>query len=116
MGEKRFNPLPGFRLTMGYTLLYLVALVLVPIAGLFFKTFQLSWHEFWRLVTDPQAVAAYKLSFGASVIAALINAVFGALLAWILVRYDFWGKRFIYALVEFPFPLPTAAAGLTPST
>src|SRR5690348_6349538 len=95
MADKKFNPLPGFGLTMGYTLLYLSVLVLIPIAGLFLKTFQLSWGEFWKLVTEPRAMAAYRLTFGAALIAALVNAIFGTLLAWILVRYEFWGKRFI---------------------
>jgi sulfate/thiosulfate transport system permease protein len=116
MANKKFNPLPGFGLTMGYTLLYLSVLVLIPIAGLFLKTFQLSWHDFWRLVTDARALAAYKLTFGASLIAAFVNALFGTLLAWILVRYQFFGKRFIDALVDFPFALPTAVAGLTLSS
>ncbi|MDB6125682.1 MAG: cysU [Pedosphaera sp.] len=116
MANKKFNPLPGFGLTMGYTLLYLSVLVLIPIAGLFLKTFQLSWSDFWKLVTEPRALAAYKLTFGAALIAALVNAVFGTLLAWILVRYEFWGKRFIDALVDFPFALPTAVAGLTLSS
>jgi sulfate transport system permease protein len=113
MAEKKFNPLPGFGLTMGYTLLYLSALVLIPIAGLFLKAFQLSWSDFWRLTTDARALAAYKLTFGASLIAALVNAVFGTLLAWVLARYQFFGRRFIDALVDFPFALPTAVAGLT---
>jgi len=113
MAEKKFNPLPGFGLTMGYTLLYLSALVLIPIAGLFLKAFQLSRSDFWRLTTDARALAAYKLTFGASLIAALVNAVFGTLLAWVLARYQFFGRRFIDALVDFPFALPTAVAGLT---
>jgi sulfate transport system permease protein len=116
MADKKFNPLPGFGLTMGYTLLYLSVLVLIPIAGLFLKLFQLSWSDFWRLVTDDRAMAAYKLTFGASLIAALANAIFGTLLAWVLVRYQFFGKRFIDALVDFPFALPTAVAGLTLSS
>src|SRR5580698_394510 len=116
MANKKLNPLPGFGLTMGYTLLYLSVLVLIPIAGLFLKTFELSWHDFWRLVTDARALAAYKLTFGASLIAAFVNALFGTLLAWILVRYQFFGKRFIDALVDFPFALPTAVAGLTLSS
>src|SRR5580693_8963349 len=103
MADKKFNPLPGFGLTMGYTLFYLSALVLIPIAALFIRACELSWNDFWRLVTAPAAVAAYKLPFGASLIAAALNAVFGTLLAWILVRYEFWGKRFIDALVDFPF-------------
>lgn len=113
MVKKKFNPLPGFGLTMGYTLLYLSVLVLIPIAGLFLKSFQLSWSEFWELISAPRALAAYKLTFGASFMAALVNAVFGTLLAWILVRYQFFGRRFIDALVDFPFALPTAVAGLT---
>jgi len=113
MAEKKFNPLPGFGLTMGYTLVYLSALVLIPIAGLFLKAFQISWHDFWHLISNPRALAAYKLTFGASFIAAFVNAIFGTLLAWILVRYQFFGRRFIDALVDFPFALPTAVAGLT---
>ncbi|HEX3799576.1 MAG TPA: sulfate ABC transporter permease subunit CysT [Verrucomicrobiae bacterium] len=113
MPKKKFNPLPGFGLTMGYTLLYLSLIVLIPLAALLIKTFELSWSEFWQLITNPRAIAAYKLTFGASAIAALINSLFGSLLAWILVRYDFFGKRFIDALIDFPFALPTAVAGLT---
>lgn len=113
MEAKRFTALPGFGLTLGFTLFYLSAIVIVPICGLILKSFQLSWSEFWRLVTTDRALAAYELTFGASAIAALANAVFGTLLAWVLVRYDFWGKRFIDALIDFPFALPTAVAGLT---
>jgi sulfate transport system permease protein len=113
MAVKKFNPLPGFGLALGYTILYLSVLVLIPVAGLFLKTFELSWAQFWKLISDPRAIAAYKLTFGASFIAAFINAIFGTLLAWILVRYRFFGRRFIDALVDFPFALPTAVAGLT---
>ncbi len=116
MADKKFNPLPGFGLTMGYTLLYLSVLVLIPIAALFLRAFHLSWHDFWRLVTDARALAAYRLTFGASLIAAFVNAVFGTLLAWILVRYQFPGRRVVDALVDFPFALPTAVAGLTLSS
>lgn len=101
---------------MGYTLLYLSVLVLIPIVGLFLKAFQLTWTEFWELITNPEAVAAYKLTIFASLAAAFINAVFGSLLAWILVRYEFFGRRFVDALVDFPFALPTAVAGLTLSS
>ncbi len=94
MAEKKFNPLPGFGLTMGYTLLYLSVLVLIPLAALFLKAFELSLAEFWRLITDPRALAAYKLTFGASFIAASVNAIFGTLLAWVLVRYQFFGTPF----------------------
>jgi sulfate transport system permease protein len=113
MANKKFNPLPGFGLTMGYTLFYLGVLVLIPLAGLFLKAFQLSWSDFWRLISTPRALAAYRLTCVASFCAAFLNAVFGTLLAWILVRYEFFGKRFIDALVDFPFALPTAVAGLT---
>jgi sulfate transport system permease protein len=113
MAEKKFNALPGFGLTMGFTLFYLSAIVLIPIAALFLRAVEISWTDFWRLATTARALAAYELTFGASLIAALANAVFGTLLAWVLVRYEFPGRRFIDALVDFPFALPTAVAGLT---
>ena len=113
MAGKKFNVLPGFNLTMGFTLFYLSAIVLIPVAGLFLKTLQISWFDFWRLTATDRALAAYKLTFGASLVAALANAVFGTVLAWVLVRYEFPGKRFIDALIDFPFALPTAVAGLT---
>ncbi|MFA6543940.1 MAG: sulfate ABC transporter permease subunit CysT [Limisphaerales bacterium] len=113
MAEKRFRVLPGFGLTMGFTLFYLSVLVLVPIGGLFIRVFNLSWADFWKLATTDRALAAYQLTFGASLAAAFVNALFGTLLAWVLVRYDFPGRRFIDALVDFPFALPTAVAGLT---
>lgn len=113
MNDKKHNPLPGFRLTLGYTIFYLSVLVLIPLGALFLKSFRLSWHDFWTLVTSPEAMAAYKLSFGASLIAGLANALFGALLAWTLVRYEFPGRRVVDALVDVPFALPTAVAGLT---
>lgn len=113
MAERRFNALPGFGLTMGYTLFYLSAIVLLPVAALFFRAAELSFHDFWRIVTAERALAAYRLTFGASVAAALLNAVFGTLLAWVLVRYEFPGRRWMDALVDFPFALPTAVAGLT---
>src|SRR5437899_2414134 len=113
MAKRKFNALPGLDLTMGFTLFYLSAIVLIPIAGLFLKTLEISWHDFWRLATAERALAAYKLTFGASLVAALANAAFGTILAWVLVRYEFSGKRFIDALVDFPFALPTAVAGLT---
>jgi sulfate/thiosulfate transport system permease protein len=111
--EKRFNPLPGFGLTMGFTLCYLSALVLLPIGALLLKSLELSWGEFWRLAFNPRALAAYRLTLGASFVAALLNALFGTLLAWVLVRYRFPGRRLVDALVDFPFALPTAVAGLT---
>ena len=98
---------------MGFTLFYLSVIVLIPIAALFVKASHLSWSDFWRLATDPRALAAYRLTFGASFAAALLNALFGSVLAWVLVRYRFPGRRFVDALVDFPFALPTAVAGLT---
>ncbi len=105
--------MPGFGLTMGFTLFYLSAIVLIPIGGIILETLGIPWSEFWRLATTERALAAYKLTFGASLIAALANAVFGTLLAWVLTRYEFPGRRLIDAMVDFPFALPTAVAGLT---
>jgi sulfate transport system permease protein len=113
MADKKFNALPGFGLTVGYTLFYLSALVLIPLAGLFIRALQMSWADLWKLATTDRALAAYRLTFGASLLAALVNAVFGTILAWVLVRYRFPGKRAVDALVDFPFALPTAVAGLT---
>ena len=104
--------LPGFRLTLGYTLAYLSLLVLIPLAAVFLKTPELTFAEFWDVVTAPRVVASYKLSFGMSLLAAAINAVFGLMLAWALVRYSFPGKKLIDALVDLPFALPTAVAGI----
>jgi sulfate/thiosulfate transport system permease protein len=105
--------LPGFGLTLGYTLGYLSLIVLVPLMAVLLKTATLSWPQFWAIVSAPRAVASYKLSFGASLLAAAINAVFGLMLAWSLVRYSFPGKRVIDALVDLPFALPTAVAGIS---
>jgi sulfate/thiosulfate transport system permease protein len=116
MAQKKFNALPGFGLTLGFTLFYLSAIVLIPFAGLVVRACELSWSEFWSLATTPRALAAYQLTFGASLLAAIANAVFGTLLAWVLVRYEFPGRRFIDAIVDFPFALPTAVAGLTLSS
>jgi sulfate transport system permease protein len=113
MAARKFNVLPGFGLTMGFTIVYLGVIVLIPIGGLIFKALGMSWAELWRLATTERAMAAYRLTFGASFIAALTNAVFGTILAWVLVRYHFPGRRFIDALVDIPFALPTAVAGLT---
>ncbi len=113
MAHNKFNPLRGFGLTLGFTLFYLSVIVLVPIAALFIKAVGLSWSEFWELAFNERAMAAYKLTLGASLVAALANAVFGSLLAWVLVRYEFPGRRIIDGLVDFPFALPTAVAGLT---
>jgi sulfate transport system permease protein len=113
MAHKKFNVLPGFGLTMGFTLFYLSAIVLIPFVGLVIRTLELSWADFWRLATADRALAAYRLTFGASLVAAVANAIFGTLLAWVLVRYEFPGRRLIDAMVDFPFALPTAVAGLT---
>ena len=116
MLKRKFNALPGFGLTMGLTVFCLSTVVLIPTAALFLKATELSWREFWEVVTTERALAAYRLTFGASLVAAFVNAVFGTILAWVLVRYEFPGKKFIDALVDFPFALPTAVAGLTLSS
>ena len=108
-----FRVLPGFNLTLGYTLGYLSLIVLIPLAAVFLKTAELTLAEFWNVVTAPRVVASYKLSFGMSLLAAAINAVFGLMLAWALVRYSFPGKKLIDALVDLPFALPTAVAGIS---
>lgn len=105
--------LPGFNLTLGYTLFYLSLIVLIPLSALLFKTFTLSWVEFWAAVASPRVLASYRLTFGASFLAALFNVFFGLLLAWVLVRYEFPGKKIIDALVDLPFALPTAVAGIS---
>ncbi|MCX7249438.1 MAG: sulfate ABC transporter permease subunit CysT [Burkholderiales bacterium] len=104
--------LPGFGLTLGYTVLYLSLIVLIPLSALVFKTFTLSWEQFWTAVASPRVLASYQLTFGASFIAAVVNVFFGLLVAWVLVRYSFPGKKIIDALVDLPFALPTAVAGI----
>jgi sulfate/thiosulfate transport system permease protein len=113
---KKHRVLPGFGLTMGYTMLYLSILVLLPLSMIFFYTAQMGWSDFWDTVLDPRVVASYKLSFGASFAAGSINAIFGVLLAWVLVRYQFPGKKIIDGLVDLPFALPTAVAGIALTT
>lgn len=105
--------LPGFHLTLGYTLLYLSLIVLIPLSALVLKTLSLSWEQFWSAVTAPRVLASYRLTFGASFLAASINAAVGLLVAWVLVRYAFPGKRIVDALVDLPFALPTAVAGIS---
>ena len=105
--------LPGFEITLGFTIAYLSLIVLIPLSALVFKTLNLTWEQFWQAVTAPRVVASYKLTFGASFIAALVNAFFGLLLAWVLVRYQFFGKKIVDALVDLPFALPTAVAGIS---
>jgi sulfate transport system permease protein len=104
--------LPGFNITLGYTLVYLSLLVLIPLSATFIKSATLTLDQFWAVISSPRVVASYKLSFGASLIAAGINAVFGLLLAWTLVRYSFPGKKLVDSLVDLPFALPTAVAGI----
>lgn len=111
--QKSHSVLPGFGLSLGYTVFYLSLLLIVPMAALFMRAASLSLESFWAIVTAPQVMAAYKLSFGASLAAALVNAVFGLLVAWVLVRYTFPGKRLVDAMVDLPFALPTAVAGIS---
>ncbi len=109
---KQPRVLPGFGLTMGYTIFYLSIIVLLPLSAMFIRAGSHGLGEFWQVITAPRVMAAYKLTFGASLIAALINAVFGFMVAWVLVRYAFPGKRLIDAMVDLPFALPTAVSGI----
>jgi sulfate transport system permease protein len=109
---KRHSVLPGFDLALGFAVLYLSLIVLVPLSAAFLKTFTMTWPAFWDAVSSPRVVASYRLTFGASFAAAALNAVFGLVVAWVLVRYDFPFKRLIDALVDLPFALPTAVAGI----
>lgn len=104
--------LPGFGLTLGYTLLYLSLVVLIPLAATFLRTADLGWERFWDVVTAPRVLASLRLSFGAALLAALVNACAGLLVAWVLVRYEFPGRRLVDAMVDLPFALPTAVAGI----
>jgi sulfate/thiosulfate transport system permease protein len=113
MPRKAKRVLPGFGLSLGFTLLYLSLIVLIPLGGLFLKSATLSWDVFWSTVTDPRVLASYRLSLGTAMAAAAVNAVFGLLVAWVLVRYKFPGKRIVDALIDLPFALPTAVAGIT---
>lgn len=109
---KQYSILPGFNLALGFTLLYLSLIVLIPLSAAFIRTAELTWPEFWSIVTTPRVLASYRLTFGASFAAALVNAFFGLLVAWVLVRYHFPGKKIVDALVDLPFALPTAVAGI----
>jgi sulfate/thiosulfate transport system permease protein len=104
--------LPGFKLTLGYTLLYLSLIVLIPLGVAVWKATAMSWADFWSAVSAPRVVASYRLTLLASLSAALVNVCFGLLIAWVLVRYEFFGKKFVDALVDLPFALPTAVAGI----
>lgn len=114
--RKENSILPGFGLSFGFAMFYLGLIVLLPLSMVFINTFSIGWNEFWQTVLDPRVVASYKLSFGASFIAALINAIFGLIIAWVLVRYEFPGKKILDGLVDLPFALPTAVAGITLTT
>ncbi|MBV8635016.1 MAG: sulfate ABC transporter permease subunit CysT, partial [Burkholderiaceae bacterium] len=112
----RNRVLPGFGLSLGFTLFYLGLIVLIPLSALVWKTFSLSWTAFWHTVASARVLASYKLSFGAALIAAFFNVIFGGIVAWVLVRYRFPGKRLVDALVDLPFALPTAVAGIALTT
>jgi len=113
---KRRSILPGFGLTFGLTVTYLGLVVLIPLSGLFLRTATMSWSEFWQTVVDPRALASYRLSFGASAAAAAINTFFGFIVAWVLVRYRFPGRKLLDAMVDLPFALPTAVSGIALTT
>jgi sulfate transport system permease protein len=110
--QRKKKVLPGFNLTLGYTVFYLSLIVLIPLTALIFRTFSMTWEQFWEAATGPRVMAAYRLTFGASFFAAAVNVVFGLLIAWVLVRYRFPGKKIVDALVDLPFALPTAVAGI----
>jgi sulfate transport system permease protein len=112
MRFKQHSVLPGFGLTLGYSMFYLSVIVLIPLSALFFKSASSPWSKFWATVTDPRTVASYKLTFLTSLEGALLNAIFGFIVAWTLVRYEFPGKRVIDAVVDLPFALPTAVSGI----
>jgi sulfate transport system permease protein len=109
---KQQSVIPGFGLTFGFTIFTLSAVVLIPLAALVIKTAGLEWEQFWKIALDPRAVASYRLTFGSAALAASINAVFGFVIAWTLVRYEFPGRRFLDALIDMPFALPTAVSGI----
>ena len=113
---KKHGVLPGFKLTLGFTILYLSLIVLIPLSATFFKAAELGWSGFFDVVTQPRVMASYRLTFGASLAGALINAFFGLIVAWVLVRYEFPFKKLIDALVDLPFALPTAVAGIALSS
>jgi sulfate/thiosulfate transport system permease protein len=108
--------MPGFGLSLGYAVFYLSIIVLLPLSTLFLKTATIEWSEFWTVVTSERVLASYRLSFGAAFLASLINVVFGLLVAWVLVRYDFPGRKIVDALIDLPFALPTAVAGIALTT
>ncbi len=109
---KQYSVLPGFGMTLGYTLSYLSLIVLLPLSALFLRTASMPWDKLWHTITEPRVMASYKLTFGASFIGAVINVVFGFVLAWTLVRYRFPGRQLLDALIDLPFALPTAVSGI----
>ncbi len=113
---KSYSILPGFGISLGFTMFYISLLILLPLSMIFLNTFTLEWTKIWETISDPRVVASYKLSFGASFAAALINVVFGVVIAWVLVRYSFPGKKIVDGLVDLPFALPTAVAGIALTT
>lgn len=110
--RKKKTIIPGFTLTLGYTMLYLSVIVILPLSTILLSTLSMSWSEFYETITHPRAIASYKLSFGSAFCAGLINAVFGTIIAWVLIRYQFPGKKIIDGIVDLPFALPTAVAGI----
>jgi len=114
--QKKKNVIPGFGISLGFTMLYASILVLFPLAMVFFNTASMGWDDFVQTVTEARVVASYKLSFGAALIAGIINVIFGTIIAWVLVRYQFPGKRIVDGLVDLPFALPTAVAGIALTT
>jgi sulfate transport system permease protein len=116
MAFKKRTILPGFGISIGFTLFYLCLIVLIPLSAIFLKTTSLNWSQFWLAVTAPRVLSSYKITFGASLVAALINVVFGLLVSWVLVRYQFPFRRILDSLVDLPFALPTAVAGITLTT
>src|SRR5574343_1669916 len=116
MAAKTHRVLPGFGLSLGYTLVYLSLLILLPLGGMVFKTAELGFSQIMDVALGERSLAAFRVTFGASLLAAVVNAFFGLIVAWVLVRYEFPGKRFVDALVDLPFALPTAVAGITLAT
>lgn len=116
MRARTHSVLPGFRVTLGFTLLYLFAIVLIPLGALPVRTASMGWHAFWETVTDPRVVASYRLTFRTAFWAACVNGIFGLLVAWVLARYEFPGRRLVDAMIDLPFALPTAVAGITLTT
>jgi sulfate transport system permease protein len=110
---RRWSVLPGFGPALGFTLAYLSLIVLIPLAALFLKAAQMDWASIWNILSNPRVLAAFRLTFLASAVAAAVNCIFGLVIAWLLVRYRFWGRRLVDALVDLPFALPTAVAGVS---